>query len=89
MKSLLFNPLFVTGLILRVALIMLVTAPAVAEWYVPFMDITTQQLTLNPWRTWLEAGGSPIAFPYGYVMWLFLLPLVLLCKLLSVPLGKL
>ncbi|MBM5461555.1 uridine kinase [Pseudomonas sp. P66] len=87
MKSLLFNPLFVTGLILRVALIMLVTAPAVAEWYVPFMDITTQQLTLNPWRTWLEAGGSPIAFPYGYVMWLFLLPLVLLCKLLSVPLA--
>jgi uridine kinase len=28
-----------------------------------------------------------MAFPYGYAMWLFLLPLTLLCKLLAIPLA--
>ncbi|WP_194791200.1 uridine kinase [Pseudomonas sp. UFMG81] len=87
MKQLLCNPLFIVGLVLRCTLIFLVSAPAVLEWYAPFMAVTTEPFTLLPWTAWLSAEGSIIAFPYGYVMWLFLLPLTALCKLLGAPLA--
>jgi uridine kinase len=33
----------------------------------------------------LNQGGDPVAFPYGYVMWLVFLPMTLLTKLLGAP----
>jgi uridine kinase len=58
----------------------------VTEWYLPFLDISTNTLTLNPWGTWLDQGGVINAFPYGYVMWAAFLPAILLCKTFSLPL---
>lgn len=52
----------------------------------PFLDTSTTTLTLSPWATWLEQGGAIAAFPYGYIMWFVFLPLILLCKVLSLPL---
>ncbi|MDN0118622.1 uridine kinase [Yersinia frederiksenii] len=86
MKKILLNPLFILGLVIRFGLVFLIQPEPVIEWYVPFLDISTTTLSLDPWSTWLAAGGNPIAFPYGYVMWLTFLPLTLLCKLLSLPL---
>jgi uridine kinase len=86
MKKLFLNPLFFAGLVLRVVLVALALPTPVAEWYVPFLDASTTQINLDPWALWLAQGGTPAAFPYGYVMWLIFLPLTLLCKLLGLPL---
>jgi hypothetical protein len=59
----------------------------VDQWYVPFLGNSIETLTLDPWQSWLNQGGAAIAFPYGYAMWLFLLPFGLLCKLFSLPLA--
>ncbi len=84
MKRLLINPLFLVGLLIRLSLIAVVVPLAASQWYAPFLDVTTSQFTLDPWGTFLNQGGDPIAFPYGYVMWLAFLPLTLLMKLLGV-----
>lgn len=86
MKKLFLNPLFILGLGLRLGLIALIAAPPATEWYLPFLDVSTSRFTLNPWEVWTSSGGSPVAFPYGYVMWLVFLPLTLLCKLIGAPL---
>ncbi|WP_261373137.1 uridine kinase [Yersinia bercovieri] len=86
MRKLLLNPLFIFGLVIRLGLILLIQPQPVVEWYVPFLNISTTTFSLDPWTTWLAQGGNPVAFPYGYVMWLVFLPLTLLCNLLSLPL---
>lgn len=86
MKQFFQQPLFLLGLALRAALILGITAQPVQEWYVPFLDHSLS-LSLNPWGQWLEAGGTPAAFPYGYVMWLAFLPMTLIAKLTGLPLA--
>jgi uridine kinase len=86
MKKMLIHPLFLAGLLIRLALIAVVVPFASTQWYVPFLDVTTSHFTLDPWGTFLGQGGTPAAFPYGYVMWLVFLPLTLLMKLLGAPL---
>ena len=86
MNKLFTHPLFSIGLVVRLVLIFTILPVAVTEWFVPFLDRTTSILTIDPWTYWLEHHGSPLAFPYGYVMWLMFLPLTLLCKLIGLPL---
>jgi uridine kinase len=81
------NPLFLAGLALRLLLIALILPSPVRQWYVPFLSNSITSFGLDPWQAWLSQGGAAIAFPYGYAMWLFLLPLIMLCKLLSIPLA--
>jgi len=81
------NPLFLIGLSLRIGLIIAILPSPVDQWYVPFLGNSIETLTLDPWQSWLNQGGAAIAFPYGYAMWLFLLPFGLLCKLFSLPLA--
>jgi uridine kinase len=85
MKKVILNPLFLLGIFIRLSLILLLTPLAVSDWYVPFLNISTSQFTLDPWAAWVNSGGTPIAFPYGYAMWLAFLPLSLLAKLLGIP----
>ncbi|CAH0263470.1 MULTISPECIES: hypothetical protein [Pseudomonas] len=80
------HPTFLIGLVLRLVLVLWVAPAPVTEWYLPFLDTSTNILTLNPWGTWLDQGGAINAFPYGYVMWGAFLPAMLLCKALSLPL---
>lgn len=80
-QKLVVNPLFWLGLIIRLVLIVVVLPKAAASWYVPFLEITSSNLSWNPWQIFLQAGGSNIAFPYGYVMWLIFMPLTGICKL--------
>lgn len=80
------QPAFLVGLALRLALVLLAAPTPVTEWYLPFLESSTSALTLDPWGAWLDQGGAIAAFPYGYVMWAAFLPLILLCKALSLPL---
>jgi uridine kinase len=81
------NPLFLLGLVLRLVLIAAILPNPVGQWYVPFLNNSIAIFSLDPWQAWLSQGGAAVAFPYGYAMWLFLLPFSLLCKLLSIPLA--
>lgn len=81
------NPLFILGLVIRLALITLILPTPVEQWYAPFLSNSIYNMSSDPWHAWTLQGGASIAFPYGYAMWLFLLPLSLLCKLIGVPLA--
>ena len=74
-----------TGLAVRLVLILCMTPLAVTEWYAPFLDASTSVLSMDPWSAWIASGGSPVAFPYGYIMWLVFLPLTLVAKLAGLP----
>jgi uridine kinase len=81
MKKLFLHPMFITGLAIRIALIIGMAPSAVTLWYAPFLDVSTLVPTLDPWSAWIASGGTPAAFPYGYAMWLAFLPLTLVAKL--------
>ena len=85
MEKLYLRPLFVIGLLVRILLLATVFAAPVTQWYVPFLEVTTNTVTIDLWAEWLSQGGNPVAFPYGYVMWLSFLPLTLACKLIGLP----
>ncbi|MDN0076833.1 hypothetical protein QU481_18460 [Crenobacter sp. SG2303] len=86
MKKLLIHPFFTMGLAIRLALIVGMAPLAVTDWYGPFLDMSTSALTLDPWSAWVAHGGDPVAFPYGYAMWLTFLPLTLISKIIGLPL---
>lgn len=87
MKKLLTHPLFLAGIIIRVTMVILILPKATTEWFAPFMEITTGHFTLDPWKDYLDRDGLLNAFPYGYVMWLFFLPLTIVSKLLDVSIS--
>ena len=86
MKKMLLHPMFMTGLTIRLVLIVCMAPVAVTQWYAPFLDVSTSVVTADPWSTWIDSGGSPVAFPYGYAMWVAFLPMTLLAKLVGLPL---
>ncbi|HDR9071804.1 hypothetical protein [Burkholderia vietnamiensis] len=87
MKKLFLHPVFLFGLIVRLGLIALLVPEAVAQWYGPFLQASVGTFSLDPWAVWLQQGGTPMAFPYGYVTWLAFLPLTLICKLIGAPIA--
>ncbi len=86
MKKLLSHPLFASGLLVRLGLMAGVLPAALTRWYLPFLAVSTAQLTLDPWALWLSAGGDVAAFPYGYAMWFSFVPATVLAKLAGLPL---
>lgn len=73
------------GLTVRLFLIMCMAPIVATEWYAPFIDTSTSMLTADPWSAWINSGGDPAAFPYGYAMWLAFLPMTLVVKLIGLP----
>ncbi len=86
MKKMFLHPMFMIGLAVRLVLIVCMAPLAVTEWYAPFLDVSTSVLTADPWSTWIARGGAPVAFPYGYAMWVAFLPMTLVAKLTGLPL---
>ena len=77
-KKLVLHPAFFLGLIIKVALIVYVRPTAAEVWYLPFIAESLNQLSLDPWRVFIDSGGRAEAFPYGYAMLLIFLPLTFL-----------
>ena len=86
-KRLYANPLFLIGLGIRLALLAFVTPYATAEWYAPFLGHSLAAPSLDPWTSFLKDGGNPLAFPYGYSMWIILLPFSALASLAGLSSG--
>jgi len=59
---------------------------AASNFYVPFLEETFTNFSLDPWKEWILKGGDPLSFPYGYTSWLVFLPLTTLANILSLPL---
>ncbi|MFC0240115.1 hypothetical protein [Rhodopseudomonas telluris] len=85
MKQLFIDPFFAVGLALRLLLLFAIAPTAATIWYAPFIDSSLSSFSLDPWRVFLANGGDAAAFPYGYVMWLALLPLSAAAKLAGLP----
>lgn len=85
MKALCLHPLFAAGVVIRLALVLALFPAALNDWYAPFLQAAASDLSLDPWSRWLAAGGDPLAFPYGYVMWLIFLPPAVLTEVLALP----
>lgn len=81
LKRLCLQPMFGIGLIIKLALIFYFTPIPVATWYLPFLEKSLSLGALDPWGSWVTSGGDLAAFPYGYVMWLFFLPILSIFKL--------
>lgn len=84
-KKLYLHPLFFLGLVIRLVLIIGMAPLPVSDWFAPFLDASISSASLDPWSRWMAEGGNPLAFPYGYAMWLGFLPLMLLTKLIGAP----
>ena len=80
LKKLCLQPLFLLGIAIRFALIFEIMPLAAINWYAPFLETSLTQFNIDPWSTWINASGSPVAFPYGYVMWLAFLPMSFAAK---------
>jgi uridine kinase len=85
------QPIFWLGLVIKLVLMATVVPVSVSQWYAPFMAITTNTLSWNPWQVFLDHAPAlqetSRAFPYGYAMWLWLLPATLLAKVTGLPLS--
>ena len=44
------------------------------EWFIPFLEHAIANPSLDPWTDYLEAGGTPLAYPYGPTILLAHLP---------------
>jgi len=72
-----------TWAISRLILCLLFTSTVQRELFYPFFADSNLSL-LDPWSSWLAHSGRVDAFPYGYVMFIFFLPAILLSRLFSV-----
>lgn len=71
------DPVFRAGLLLRIAAVVLLVPQIQHDWFVPFLAHAVAEPGLDPWSSFLAAGGTALAYPYGPVMLLAHLPGVL------------
>lgn len=81
------HPLFRAGLAAKLALVLLAAPEVQSTWFVPFIQFWIAAPGLDPWTDFLRAGGDPLAFPYGPVMFLAHLPPVLLGTVIDRLIG--
>jgi uridine kinase len=66
--------LFIFGLLAKICAIIFSQPDLASKWYLPFLANSLESFSLDPWGNWLAQNKDPLAFPYGYAMWLTLLP---------------
>ena len=72
-------------LLSRVFLCLVFTSTIQKDLFIPFLDDPNLNF-LDPWTSWLDSDGRPDAFPYGYVMFLFFVPAILISRFLEIGL---
>ena len=63
MSKLILHPLFLFGVALRLALLLLLQPWAETQWYLPFLAHGFEAPSIDPWSRFLADGGDPAAFP--------------------------
>ena len=87
LRDLLLNPLFLAGLALKLSFAFYFNPEPVSEWFAPFLELSIQKFSFDPWATWIKLGGSPLAFPYGHAMWASFLPIVAVFNIFGAPIS--
>ena len=85
-KKLIYSRFFLTGLLIRILLVFFLFPIAVFDWYLPFLETTINNISFDPWQSWLDSGGDYESFPYGYSMWIFFAPFIAFFKFVGFPL---
>lgn len=84
LKILTSSPIFWLGISLRILCLISFESSAIEIFYSPFLKETSVNIDINPWKVWLDSGGTLDAFPYGYMMWFVFLPITLLFNLIGI-----
>ena len=85
--ALLKEPMFLFGLVIKTALIISFVPYSYRFQYVPFLQESVYNFSLDPWSSFFNQYGDGVAFPFGGILFLLHFPGVLLGTLLSEPLG--
>ena len=72
------DPVFRFGLLLKIGLAVVLVPVIQKTWFIPFLRNAIAHPSLDPWSSFLGAGGNVMAYPYGPVMLLAHLPGTLL-----------
>lgn len=83
LSPLLRNRMFLAGLAVRLALLLVAVPVTYSEWFVPFLQNGLSAGGLDPWGAHLAQSGDTKAFPYGVVMFAALAPAVAVGSLLD------
>ena len=78
------NPYFILGLLIRLSLVYISTPTLIENLYLPFLETSINNISINPWNNWLKSDGSVLAFPYGYVMWIIFFTPIFFLNLLKI-----
>ena len=67
---------FIISLIflLKILLIFFLNHQYASELYIPFLEFSISNFSLQPWDEWARNTGNFTAFPYGYAMWIVFAP---------------
>ncbi len=67
--------LFRVGIVIKLILIIALMPTIQQEWFIPFIVNWIENPTTLPWSGYIGSDGDRLAFPYGVIMFLFLLPI--------------
>ena len=73
-KNIIKNKLFLSGLILKIVLIIFLLPNITSNLFLPFIKNTIENLSFDPWSDFLTTGGDVNSFPYGVIMLVAYLP---------------
>ena len=73
----------ITWLFSRTLLCVIFSSTIQKALFIPFLADSNLNF-VDPWTSWLDSNGRPDAFPYGYVMFLFFLPAILVNRISGV-----
>ncbi len=68
------DKIFLLGLAIKLLFIVFFIPEIQADWFVSFMVQTFENPSIDPWSSYIDSGGTNLAFPYGPVMFLVHLP---------------
>ena len=77
------NKVFLLGLLFKIILLYLLVPVIHIDWFGDFFTHFFSNPTIDPWSSYLLAGGERVSFPYGPLMFLFILPFAWLGWLLD------
>ena len=80
--------LLICGVLLRVSISVVFIPVLHYQWFVPFLQHWAKHPSIDPWSSWLEAGGDIAAFPYGVGMILIAIPSAIATRFIGVTAGS-
>lgn len=76
------HPLFITGIFIRIFLIVFTKPIYQSKWFLPFLEHSINN-PFDPWTSFLATGGDISAFPYGSIMYIIYLPFIYIGNLID------